>query len=258
MYNLSRGRKVNTLLSKIKLVFLFVCLILSILVIPVYASDYSVGVAVGDFVKFGDFVGNSSYSYFSDVNWTKYEVTAISGTNVTMIFTAVFKNGTDVPGSGNTAIYDIEKYTVNGAYNPAIVVVIIPANLTEGNEVPGAGVNVTTTENRNYFGIDRSVNIVETNSTSVDITYMSTLVYDTVSGVALEVQMEKTDSTDTATVSYDVIETNIFTGEVIPDLPSNMFAVLVIISLSVGALVLRKKMLKPQNSLCLHNLECLK
>jgi len=113
--------------------------------------------------------------------------------------------------------------------------------------VSGIYTDVTTTENRNYFGIDRSVNIVETNSTSVSITYISTLVYDTVSGVVLEVYMEKTDSTDTAIVSYDVIETNIFTGEVIPDLPLSMFAVLIIISLSAEAIFLRKKLLKSKN-----------
>jgi hypothetical protein len=212
--------------------------------VPVYASDYSVGVILGDYVKFGNFAGNSSYAYMSDMDWAKYEVTAISGTNVTMEMTAAFKNGTDVPSSGNTAIYDIEKYTVNGAYNPAIVVVIIPANLTEGDEVPDAGVNVTTTEDRDYFGIDRSVNLVETNSTSVSITYTSTLVYDAVSGVVLEVQMEKTDSTGTAIVSFDVVETNIFTGEAIPELPLNLVMPLIIVLLSSEVLFFRKKLLK--------------
>jgi hypothetical protein len=238
---------VSASLSKIEICFFFVCLILSIIVVPVAASDYSVGVVLSDYVKYGNYSGNSTYALLSDVNWTKYEVTAISGTNVTMMHTGALKNGTILPGSGNADVYDIERYTINGINSPGVLIAIIPANLTQGDPVPGAGVNVTTSENRTYLGIERTINIVEYNSTMGNTTYVAKLAYDGVSGVLLEALMGQIDSSGTAIMSCSIIETNIFTDEVIPDLPPNLFMVLIIMALSTSSLFLRKKMLKKQS-----------
>jgi hypothetical protein len=172
----------------------------------------------------------------------KFEVTAVSGKNVIITMTLIFKNGTAYPGSGNKQVYDIEKYTINGTQQqPDWTFAVIAANLTQGDRIsPYTVINVTRTENRIYFGLSRTVNVVDINYTSGSITSMTTLVYDRVSGILLEYQMEQTDHIRTAILSYNVIETNIFTGEPIPEFPSFIVLPSLIGATLIVALILKR------------------
>ncbi|MCJ7508359.1 MAG: hypothetical protein MUO85_06465 [candidate division Zixibacteria bacterium] len=229
-------------MSKIEIGFFLVCVILAILIVPVSATDYNVGVIQGHYIKFGNIVGNASYSYYSNLDWVKFEVTAVSGKNVIITMTLIFKNGTAYPGSGNKQVYDIEKYTINGTQQPPDwTFAVIAANLTQGDRIsPYTVINVTRTENRIYFGLSRTVNVVNINYTSGSITSMTTLAYDRVSGILLEYQMEQTDSTRTAILSYNVTETDIFTGEPIPEFPSFIVLPSLIGATLIVALILKR------------------
>jgi hypothetical protein len=231
------------LVSKIEIGFFFVCVILTIPIVPVSAADYNVGVIQGHYVKFGNIVGNESYSYYSDLDWVKFEVTAVSGKNVIITMTLIFKNGTTYPGSGNKQVYDIEKYTINGTQQqPDWTFAVRAANLTQGDRIsPYTVINVTRTENRIYFGLSRTVNVVDINYTSGSITSMTTLVYDRVSGILLEYQMKQTDTIRAAILSYNVTETNIFTGEPIPEFPSFIVLPSLITATLIGALIFKRK-----------------
>jgi hypothetical protein len=232
--------------SKIEIGIFLVCVILAILIVPVSATDYNVGVIRGNYVKFGNIVGNASYSYYSNLDSVWFEVDAVSGKNVTVTMIFVSKNGTLFPGSGNTQVYDIEQYTINGTHQqPDWTFAVIAANLTQGDRIsPYTVINVTRTENRTYFNLSRTVNVVDINYTSGSITSMTTLIYDRISGILLEYQMEQIDPTRPAFLSYSVTETNVFTGEPIPEFPSFLAPLLLVVLTVIGALLYKKRQLR--------------
>jgi hypothetical protein len=234
-------------MSKIEIGFFLVCVILTILIVPVSATDYNVGVIRGNYVKYGNIVGNASYSYYSDLDSVWFEVDAVSGKNAIIEMIFISKDGTLFPGSGNKQVYDIEQYTINGTQQqPDVTFAVIAANLTQGDRIsPHTVINVTRTENRTYFNLSRTVNVVDINYTSGSITSMTTLVYDRISGFLLEYQMEQIDPVRPAFLSYSVTETNIFTGEPIPEFPSFLVITLLMTIVAIGALLYRKKFSKP-------------
>ena len=219
---------------KIVIYFLILCFALTILAVPVIPADYSIGVSPGHYVKVGNFVGNGSYAFLSDGNWTRYEVAAVSGKNVTFVVTGQFKNGSSTPGSGDKIIYDVEKATANGSIQ-ATGLYVTPANLTLGTAIPGTILNVTRTENRTYFGIVRTVIVATGNTSTVAVTN----VYDQTTGMMLEVQNKQPNG---STGSFSVIETNIFTGQTIPEFPTSMTLSMILMATIVAAMFCRKKL----------------
>ena len=227
------------IVSKIEICVLFVCIILPILIVPVSATDYNVGVISGRYVKYGNFVVSGSMGQFFDLDWMKYEVASVSGKSVLLLQTGITRNGTAMTFNGSMYSYDVEKGTVNGA--PIDIPPIIAANLSQGDTIGGSGYNLTRTENRTYFGLSRTVNVLETSIISGNTTISVTMVWDRITGLALERQMEQTDIVSgTTTVSYSVTETNIFTGEPIPELPS-LFALSIIMTVAAVEMILYKK-----------------
>jgi hypothetical protein len=204
-------------------IVLFVFIVLLVQVSTVMALIYNPGVVPGNYVKLGNFTSTDpSISVYSQMDWLKYEVTTISGENVTLMTTGAFKNGTAITGNGGSAIFNIATSTVNG-YSTTNAPVI-PSNLNQGDQIPNTTSNVTKTENRNYLGQSRTVNIVEQVQTQSDATFKGTFVYDRSSGIVLEVSMERTNSTATASVSFSVIETNVFGATPTPSPASAMTA----------------------------------
>jgi len=232
------------LVSRIAVSLFIICVISVILIVPVSATDYNVGVIRGNYVKFGNIVGNASYSYYSNLDSVWFEVDAVSGKNVTVIMFFISKDGTLFSGSGNKQVYDVEQYIVNGTrQQPDWTFAVIAANLTQGDRIsPYTVINVTRTENRTYFNLSRTVNVVDINYTSGSITSLTTLIYDRVTGFLLEYQLEQIDPLRPAFLSYSVVETNIFTGEPIPEFPSFILLPLLMIAVAVGALLYRKKL----------------
>jgi hypothetical protein len=239
-------------LSRIEIGFFLVCVILAILIVPVSATEYNVGVIQGDYVRFGNIVGNASYAYYSNLDSVWFEVDAVSGKKVTVTMFFISKDGTLVSGSGNTQVYDIEQYTINGTQQqPDWTFAVIAANLTQGDRIsPYTVINVTRTENRTYFNLSRTVNVVDINYTSGSITSMTTLVYDRISGFLLEYHLEQIDPTSPAFLSYSVTETNVFTGEPVPEFPSFLAPSLLVALTLIGALLYKK-----QQKLCFTRLD---
>jgi hypothetical protein len=194
------------------------CIVLAILVVPVSAIEYNVGVVPGNYVKYGNFSGSAITSY-NDFDWAKYEITEVSGKNVTLLMTAMYKNRTAAVGSGSSSVYNLEKGTVNG-YNSGISP-IMGSNLNQGDPLPFSFLNISRTESRVYLCQSRTVNILEQNSTYPDnITGRILYVFDRASGMALEAQMEMTNATGTFTAAFSVIETNIFAASTTNNYPT--------------------------------------
>ncbi len=182
------------------------------LVLPVLAVDYTTGLAVGQYVKYGNFVTLPTPPV--NFGWMKIEVIGVSGKEITLLATGELENGTAIPASGNVAAYNIETGKMNGTidytYGP-----IIAGNLNEGQLVPplGAGFKINKTETRTYLGIRRAVNIIETTYSDQNYENHWTLVYDQISGITLEFGFEVTQKSPTPTTTkaaYSVVETNIF------------------------------------------------
>jgi hypothetical protein len=243
---------------KIEMILFFTFVVLANLVAPVSAADSSVGVIPGDYVKYGNAAVSGPEGAAVDYDWLEYNVTMVSGTDVTIIQTGMFKNGTPIPGNGNSYIYNLEKSTMDGILIPPGP--IIAANLQQGDNIASTVYNVTRTEIRTYMGLSRIVNILELSSTSGNATLGVTLVYDRTSGILLEEQMKHTDSTGTSTMSYNVTETNLFGSSPtttpsytlssspnieplpsIPEFPSWIILALVLIATISTALIIRKK-----------------
>ena len=231
--------KIRMLISKIDVSFFVVCLILASLMVSVSAADYNVGVISGCYVAYGNFEVSGPMGQFFNLDWMKYEVVAVSEKSVLLLQTGLSRNGTVMPFNGSMYSYDVQKGTVDGA--PTDIPPIIAANLSQGDKIGGFGYNLTRTENRTYFGLSRTVNVLETSIISGNTTIRVTIVWDRITGLALEKEMEQTDIVSgTSSVSYSVTETNIFTGEPIPELPS-LFALSMIMAATVIEIIIYKK-----------------
>ncbi len=202
--------------------------------IPAIPADYTIGVSPGHYVKLGNFVGNGSYAYLSEGNWTKFEVAAISGKNVTFVVTGQLKNGSSTPGSGGSIIYDVETARANGSIQ-STGYYVIPANLTLGAAIPGTILNITRTENRTYFGIARTVVVATGNTSTVTVTN----VYDQTTGMMLEVQNKQPNG---STGTFSVIETNILTGQTIPEISTSLTPTMITIAAITATIFWKKKL----------------
>lgn len=197
---------------KVTIALVSAFLILEAFTLPVFAIEYNSGVVKGQYVKYGNFVGNGpGVESFNDYDWLKLEVISVSGKEVTLLSTGQFKNGAAIPGNGTTEVWNVETGTDNGV--PSTQGSIIAANLTEGDPIPPPNTYmVNKTENRVYLGVSRSVNVLEATVSTPDYSTSLTYVYDRSSGMLLESSVETTQ-TQTATssaYSYSITETNIF------------------------------------------------
>ena len=216
---------------------------------PVFAIGYNVGVTKGQYVTYGNFVGDGpGVESFNDYNWSKLEVTNVSGKEVTLLSTGQFKNGAAIPGNGTIEVWNVETGTESGV--PKTQGPIIAANLTEGDPIPPPNTyTVNKTENRIYLGVSRSVNILAVTISTPDYDTSLTYVYDRSSGMLLESTVETTQTQPesvTSTYSYSIIETNLFDSAQTTPISSILItyiiaAIAIIIILVVASLVLRRR-----------------
>jgi parallel beta-helix repeat protein len=175
----------------------------------VSATEYLVGVKVGDWVKYGDFVGiGQGTELMNQTDWMKVEVVEVSGKDVTLHASGKYKNGSDTQESG--MIVNVETGIINGSSSSMGIGFLISANLQQGDAlVMGSPYNINKTETRTYLGVSRSVNILELIMSESGFYYECLLIWDRASGMLLEIKMEITASI-TMKMSFDVIDTNIF------------------------------------------------
>jgi hypothetical protein len=234
---------------KIFTVFLSAFLLLEVFALPVFAIDYNVGVTKGQYVTYGNFVGEGpGVETFNDYNWSKLEVTAVSGKEVTLLSTGQYNNGAPIPGNGTIEVWNVEIGTESGV--PSTQGPIIAANLNEGDSIPPPNTySVNKTETRVYLGVSRSVNILAVTISTPDYSTSLTYVYDRSSGMLLESTVETTQNQPesvTSTYSYSIIDTNLFESASTIPISSVLIifviaAIAIIIVLVVAVFVIRKK-----------------
>ena len=110
--------------------------------------------------------------------------------------------------------------------------------------------SVNRTESRTYLGVSRTVNILDASLSTPDYNATLTYVYDKASGMLLESSTQTTTQAQpqpvVTTISYSVIETNIFgttnPSPSVPEFPVAIVGVVIVIMIGVaGALILFKK-----------------
>jgi hypothetical protein len=233
---------------KLGIAFALTFVLLMAITVPVLAVDYNPGVSVGQGAEYGNYVLDGQAT---DVNWTRFGVTAVSGKEVTLTELTEYMNGTDEIVD---KVYDVEAGTVDGQPTAFPGTWIIAANLNEGDALPPVdnGYTVNTTETRTYLGISRSVNIVSYSFSGEGYTISETFVYDKASGIMLEMEGETAAGEITQTYSCSITVTNVFeaptptptptpTPEGLPVEYIYVGVIVVIIVVVVIAIVLKKK-----------------
>ncbi|HSV49620.1 MAG TPA: hypothetical protein VLH35_04825 [Candidatus Acidoferrales bacterium] len=207
---------------------------------PVLAVDYNLGVSMGQYVKYGDFSGNGQgFESFNDYGFLHLSVVSLSGTEVTLLSTGQFKNGTALPGNGTTAIWDVQVGTQNGT--PDTQGPIIASNLNQGDPIPPPNTySINSTEQRTYLGVSRVVDVLAVAISSPDYNSSLTYVYDKASGMLLEASAQTTIQSQpepvTSSYSYSVVETNIF-GQAPSSTPFVNFSSVTIVLVAVIAVI---------------------
>jgi hypothetical protein len=235
MANLKRG-----------IIFALLFVLLMGVAVPVLAVDYNPGVSVGQWAEYGNYVLDDEET---DINMTKVAVMAVSGKEVTLSEYTGYMDGTDEIVD---KVYDVEAGTVDGEAATFPGVVIIAANLNEGDALPPVdlGYTVNTTETRTYLGVSRSVNIVSYTFVGEGYTISETFVYDKASGMQLELEGETLVEGVTQTYSHSITDTNIFEAPTPTPTPSEGVPVeyiyvgvivVVIVIVVIAVVVLKKK-----------------
>jgi hypothetical protein len=224
-------------LIKLKIpILVLIASFLAAFTLPALAVTYNPGVSNRQYVKYDNFVGTGpGVEAFNDYDWLKLLVTRVSGKTVTLLSTGHYKNGTAIPGDGTVSVWNIETGTEDGV--PSTQGPIIAANLNQGDAIPPTNTyKVNNTESRNYFGVTRTVNVLDASISTPDYNTSVTYVYDKASGMLLESNTETTTQADTqsitTTVSYIIVDTNIFSlspSPSVPEFPIDAAATIVVI-----------------------------
>ncbi len=251
-------------MSTIRLVFavFLATVFLTVVSVPVFALQYSPGVASGQYVKYGNFVGaGPGEETINNTSLVKQEVTSVAGTIVTLLTTGQLKDGSPTPGNGSIQIWDVAAGTLNG--DQSVQGPIIASNLNQGDPIPPPNTySVNSTETRTYLGVSRTVNILSVAVSSPEYNTTVTYVYDKASGMLMEAASETVTQGQlvTSTYSYSAVETNVFgtvpsstpsysptPSPTIPELPSQITGLILLatIAFGTGAVVLLKKRAHP-------------
>jgi hypothetical protein len=221
-------------------------------ILPVFATNYDPGIVEGQYVKYGNFIGNGpGAEAFNDYNWLILQVTDVSGKSVTLLSNSQYRNGTAIPGNGSIAVWNIETGTENGF--PRTQGPIIATNLNQGDPIPPSNTYaINRTENRKYLDSNREVNILDVSFSTPDYDTTLFYVYDKVTGILLESTTQTTTQAQPqpiiTTISYSIIETNIFSSTPTPSLniPEFFFQAIavilvVVLLIAVSLIIIRKK-----------------
>jgi hypothetical protein len=223
---------------RLKISIPLVCVLLTVVfVAPVFAVDYNLGVSVGQWIKYGDFLVTTPAETVTSPDWSMVEVIGVSGKEVTLRMTGAYMNGTALPEY--EAICNIEA----GGFN-MWQRYIIAANLNQGDKILNTATadTINKTETRTILGASRSVNILNFTSSSPSQTIKVTYIYDKASGMQLGMEMETTiTGTATYTNSYSIIDTNIFDCQPIPEFPSWIILPLFMIATLLAVIIQRRK-----------------
>ena len=240
-------------MSKVKLfTSLLATALLAAFLLPVLALTYNPGVTEGQYIKYGNFVGvGQGAEAFNDYAFLNLQVTDVSGKEVTLLSTSQFKNETAISGNGTTSVWNVETGTEDGVTSTQGP--IIAANLNQGDAIPPPNTYfVNRTESRTYLGVSRTVNILDASLSTPDYNATLSYIYDKASGMLLESTTQTVTQADpqpiTTTISYSVIETNIFSSSSnpSPSIPELSFAdvgvvIIVVMGVTLSLILIKRK-----------------
>jgi hypothetical protein len=234
-------------------VILLTFALFSAFALPVFAVEYNPGVTVGQYVKYGNFVGTGpGVETFNNISWQKFQVTDVSGKVITLLSTGQYKNGTAIPGNNSVEVWNIETGTENGVPNTQGP--IVAANLNQGDAIPPPNTyTVNRTETRTYLSVSRTVTILDLTIPAPEYNTSLSYVYDRASGMLLESTTQTTTQADpqpiVTSISYNIIETNIFgstptSSPSVPEFPLTILGVMiltVLIIVAASLIILKKR-----------------
>ena len=176
--------------------FLAVVLVATTLnAIPVSSASYTVGVTVGDWVKY-TVVG--AVPYLSEYEWVRYEVKNVKGTNVTFELIIHYTDG------GENIDYD--RWDIATGSTPWI----IPADLTSDDAFPfhSGTATMNATLPRVYGGASRMVHLLNLSAYDDDTTLVG--YWDQATGFLLDLVLTYASPTGHWTGGYRLLETNLW------------------------------------------------
>ena len=206
-------------------VLLGILFAVTVLEIPKCFGAYTVGVKVGDWVKYQASASGIEPDEFLDLNqmeWMKGEVLSVSGTLVTVQMTAHYENGSE-------SVQKLVGDMASGSGN--LTFMIMPAGLEKGDAFPIAmfdlgqvALSINDTLTRRYMDVSRSVNVL---SIRVSEDYVSLEVgayWDQATGVLLELSMQVSAFDENMQMSIEAVETNMWSagGFSVGDASSNL------------------------------------
>jgi len=243
--------------KKIVLLTLVLTLLLSAMVVTSSAQTRTVGVNVGDWIKFGDI--NVTWSSndpnatkiwygmdlerYNETEWGKGQIMQVSGTNVTIQYTERFKDSTEETSS---VWIDID----TGDGNATLM--IISANLNENDALYTSGdystylINETIT--RVYPDTTRETNHINMTygpynytippDTEVYFFYSMNFYWDRATGILVEDSFEMTNQTGeyltTWSIDFKITESSVW---VVPEFPSLTSILLILVVLTTAIVI---------------------
>ncbi len=210
-----------TLNYKIFVTFLCAGVLLATLAFQVSAQVYTPGVTTGQYVMYGNFIEVGESGPYHDYDWSRLDVVAVSGNDVSLLVTGQLTTDDPIPSNGTVGDWNIENGTYNGSPVTQGGFPIIAPNLTAGEPIPSTDYWIINTETDIFLGVARSTNIVTVLSSTADYNSSETYYYDQLSGMLMAWQETILTFSDSSTVtwSYNIIATNIF-GNVAAPSPS--------------------------------------
>jgi len=224
----------------IPLIFMFV----AASVAPTNAVGRSPGVSVGYWAKYGNFQAEGLYydgSGYNETEWLKVEVIGVNGTEVTMSVSRMLRNGSEQK-MATDIVSDVDTGYAGYIYGPLsdFYYFAIAANLGQNDALPGNKGAVIKTESRSYFGMNRTVAIVNFIE-SGDPSEQRYEVYDQLSGLLLEMNQSIVSESypiGNSGISFEVIALNLVANSL--DVLIYVIVGIVVVVLIVSVLVLRQ------------------
>ena len=182
----------------------------------------------------------------NDTLWAQFNVTDVSGTNITVQATTHYKNGTETTGEG---WLDVDTgFVMNVAY------IFISANLTAGESVYGYTPYDTWIINqtlpRTYPSGVRETNYLNIITSYAAITFRNYYFWDKLTGVLVELQQDGYNQTGvyTTTSSFDlkVTGSNVWT---VPEFPTWTAPLLMLVALTSATALTAERRRRPKRPL---------
>lgn len=225
--------------SKMAIALIFMFLASSIA--PTNAVGHSPGVSVGCWVKYGNFEAKGFYydgSGYNETEWMKLKVIGVKGTEVTMSVSRMLKNGSE-QNVGADIISDVDTGYTYGPLSD-FYYFVIAMNLGQNETLPGNNGVVIKTESRSYFGMNRTVDIVNFTESGDPFEHRYE-VYDQSSGLLLEMNrsiVSESYPIGNSNISFEVIALNLAPNSL--DVLIYVIVGIVVVVLIVSVLVTRQ------------------